>query len=239
MSTAQRYFSQIAMPQIGPFGQQKIQAASVLVIGAGGLGCPVLSYLAGLGVGRIGIMDNDTVALQNLHRQVLYTEAEIGRLKAVVAGERLLQQNSSLNINTYPYRLDAGNAIDTVKAYDVVIDCCDNVATRYVIDDSTKKLQIPFVYGAVKHMEGQVSVFNYKGGPCYRDLFADENAAAFENDCSFAGIAGFVTGTVGSLQVTEAMKIIVEHKQVLSGVVLCIDLEQQVFRKFKIRSVSM
>jgi sulfur-carrier protein adenylyltransferase/sulfurtransferase len=238
MSAEQRYFSQIVMPQIGTLGQQKIQAARVLVIGAGGLGCPVLSYLAGLGVGHIGIMDNDTVSLQNLHRQVLYTEADIGLLKAVIAGERLSQQNSTATTQIYTYLLDAANAADTIKEYDVVIDCCDNVATRYIIDDCCKKLQIPFVYGAVKHMEGQVSVFNYKGGRCYRDLYADENAAAFEDDCSVAGIAGFVTGTIGSLQVSEAMKIIVENENILSGVVLSIDLEQQVFRKFKIRSCS-
>lgn len=239
MSAAQRYFSQIVMPQIGPMGQQKIQAASILVIGAGGLGCPVLSYVAGLGVGNIGIMDSDTVELQNLHRQVLYTEADIGRLKAVVAGERLSHQNNTTTIQTYTYRLDVANAADTIKEYDVVIDCCDNVATRYVIDDCCKKLQIPFVYGAVKHMEGQVSVFNYNGGPCYRDLFADENAAAFENECSIAGIVGFVTGTIGSLQVSEAMKIIVGNKSVLNGTVLCLDLEKQVFRKFKIRSSNL
>lgn len=235
MSNVERYFSQIVMPEIGLMGQQKIQAAKIIVVGAGGLGCPVITYLAGMGIGCIGIVDDDIVTLQNLHRQVLYNETEIGQYKTAVAKQKLLQHNRTIIVNTYTERLTEKNAIEIISKYDIVIDCSDNVATRYIIDAVTKKLKKPFVYGAVKQLEGQVSVFNYNNGPSYRNLFPDETIFAFENDCTASGIVGFVTGAIGCMQVNEAMKIILENGNVLSGEVMCADFKSMRFRNLKIK----
>jgi sulfur-carrier protein adenylyltransferase/sulfurtransferase len=208
-----------------------------LVIGAGGLGCPVLSCLAAMGIGYIGMVDDDIVELKNLHRQTLYSEADIGKPKVQVALQRLQAQNSEINITAYRLRFTKKNAAELVADYDMVVDCCDNAQTRYVIDDYTKARGKPFVYGAVRQMEGQLSVFNYKKGPSYRHLFPDETAAALEQDCSSAGITGHVTGLIGSLQVNEVVKIISgDDEHVLSGEILSIDLQGLEFRKLKIRN---
>lgn len=229
-----RYFSQLIVPVIGPQGQNKISAAKVLVIGAGGLGCPVLSYLAAMGIGHIGIAENDFVEMKNLHRQILYCEADIGKLKVEVAFKKLQDQNSEIKITTHPQKLTGKNARQIIEGYDIVVDCCDNVETRYIVDRHTKELGKPFVYGAVRQMEGQLSVFNYNDGPCYRHLFPDEKMAAAELDCAAAGIIGYVTGLVGCLQVNEVLKIILGDAHVLTGEVLTIDLRNLQFRKFKI-----
>jgi adenylyltransferase/sulfurtransferase len=230
-----RYFSQLIVPGIGPQGQNKIAAAKVLVIGAGGLGCPVLSYLAAMGIGHIGIVENDIVEMKNLHRQVLYSEADIGKLKVEVALEKLQAQNSEIKITTHPERLTKKNGRQIIAGYDIIVDCSDNVATRYIVDGYTKETGKPFVYGAVRQMEGQVSVFNYNDGPSYRHLFPDEKMAAAELDCAAAGIIGYVTGLVGCLQVNEVLKIILGDAHVLAGEVLTIDLRNLKFRKFKIK----
>jgi sulfur-carrier protein adenylyltransferase/sulfurtransferase len=235
VSNALRYLSQMTIPEIGHSGQQKIGTAKVLVIGAGGLGCPVLSYLTGLGTGTIGIVDNDVVEIQNLHRQVLYTEADIGQLKAATAAKKLKALNSNITINIYAERLTKENALQIIGAYDLVIDCCDNAQTRYLVNDTTRSLNKPFVYGAVRHWEGQLSVFNYKNGPSYRHLFSSETASAEEENCASAGISGHVTGVVGSLQVNEALKIILGDDNVLSGQVLIINLYNLEFKKLTIK----
>ena len=237
MINTARYFSQIIVPGIGTDGQAKIAAASVLVVGAGGLGCPVLSYLGAMGIGHLGIIDADKVEIKNLHRQVLYNEADIGKLKVQVALEKLQAQNSEIRITTYPERLTEKNAGAVIADYNLVVDCCDNVETRYIIDRHTKMLEKPFVYGAVRQMEGQVSVFNYHDGPSYRHLFPDQQKAIGELDCAAAGIIGYVTGIVGSLQVNETLKIIKgDGSGILSGEVLTINLQSMQFRKFKIKS---
>ena len=235
MISSPRYFSQLAVPGIGPTGQTKIAAAKVLVTGAGGLGCPVLSYLAAMGIGHIGIVENDIVEMKNLHRQVLYSETDIGKLKVQVALEKLQAQNSEIKITAHPERLTQKNARQIIAGYDIVVDCCDNVATRYVVDGHTKELGKPFVYGAVRQMEGQVSVFNYNDGPSYKHLFPDEKMADEELDCAAAGIVGYVTGLVACLQVNEVLKIILGDEHVLRGEVLTIDLRNLQFRKFKIK----
>lgn len=231
----QRYASQMIIPGMGTEGQQKIAAAKVLVVGAGGLGCPVLSYMAAMGIGTIGIADNDKVQLQNLHRQVLYTEADIGKLKVLVAKERLQQQNSTIRIQTHQLRVAGINAAALISEYDIVIDCCDNISTRYVINDATALLGKPFIYGAVKQYEGQLAVFNYCNGPSYRDLFDENLPGITEADCTAAGIMGYVTGAIGCMQVNEAVKIILGAADVLSGVILTADFEKAVFRKFIVR----
>ena len=236
MINSTRYFSQLVMPGIGPGGQTKIANAKILVIGAGGLGCPVLSYLAALGIGSIGIMDNDVVEMKNLHRQVLYSEPDIGKLKAEVAKERLQLQNSEIMITAYHERLTDKNASQTMNSYDIIIDCCDNMETRHIIDQHTRSMGKPFIYAAVRQMEGQVSVFNFNGGPSYRHLFPQESSETAALDCAVDGIIGYVTGIVGCLQVNEALKLILGNDTVLSGEVLTIDLQNLLFRKFRIRS---
>lgn len=232
-----RYLSQMLIPAIGAEGQAKIVEAKVLVVGAGGLGCPVLSYLAAMGVGHIGIVDYDRVELKNLHRQVLYTEADIGKSKAGTAMQKLQAQNSEINIAAYPEKFTQENAAQIMSSYDIIVDCCDNTHTRYTLDQYSKETGKPFVYGAVRQMEGQLSVFNYKGGSSYRHLFPDEELTAAEPDCAAAGIIGQVTGIIGSLQVNEVLKIILsDDAHILSGEVLTIDMLALVFRKFKIRS---
>jgi adenylyltransferase/sulfurtransferase len=224
------------IPAIGAEGQAKIAVAKVLVIGAGGLGCPVLSTLAAMGIGHIGIADDDRVELKNLHRQTLFGEADIGRSKSQVALEKLQAQNRGIIITAYPERFTEKNAAHLISAYDIIIDCCDNAATRYIINDHTKAAGKPFVYGAVRQLEGQLSVFNYKNGASYRNLFPDEAAAAAEQDCATAGIIGYVTGIIGNLQVNEVVKIILnDDENILSGEVLTIDMQGLIFRKFKIK----
>lgn len=237
MKNTVRYLSQMLIPGIGSSGQAKIAASKVLVIGAGGLGCPVLTCLAAMGTGNIGIVDGDMVEMKNLHRQPLYCEDDIGKPKVKVAREKLLAQNSEINITAYAEWFTQKNAALLISAYDIVVDCCDNAQTRYLIDQHTKSVNKPFVYGAVRQMEGQVSVFNYKNGSAYRHLFPDESVAEAELDCASAGIIGHVTGMIGSLQVNEVVKIILEDDEhVLSGNVLNIDMRGLQFRKFKIKN---
>jgi adenylyltransferase/sulfurtransferase len=237
MKKTVRYLSQILIPGIGPDGQAKIAAAKVLVIGAGGLGCPVLTCLAAMGIGYIGMVDGDIVELKNLHRQPLYSEADIGKSKVQVALQKLQAQNSEISITAYPTWFTKKNAAILIDAYDIVVDCCDNAQTRYIIDQHTKAPGKPFVYGAVRQMEGQLSVFNYKNGPSYRHLFSDEAASAAEPDCANAGIIGFVTGMIGNLQVNEVVKIILgDDENILSGTVLTIDMQGLQFRKFRIKN---
>ena len=235
MMDFKRYSSQIALPEVGLEGQKLIAEAKVLVVGAGGLGCPVLSYLVGMGVGIIGIIDDDVVKLENLHRQVLYNESDLGELKVLVAQKKLTTQNSAVKINAYTERLTDKNAVEIISNHDIVIDCSDNIETRYLIDNMTKKLQKPWVYGAVAKQEGQVAVINYKGGSCFNDLFPDASFFANQDSCSITGIMGYTTGLIGCLQVNEALQIILKSENSLNGFVLNIDLGTLVMRKLKIK----
>ena len=169
----ERYNRQIMIPKIGEEGQQKIRKAKVLLIGAGGLGSPIATYLTGAGIGKLGIVDDDVVDVTNLHRQVLYSEEQTGLKKAECAKQRLRQLNSEVEIEAYPYRLTAGNAEELIRDYDIVVDGMDNFATRYIVSDVCQRLHKPFVYGAIRAMEGQVAVL-CKGERNYRSLFPDE-----------------------------------------------------------------
>ncbi len=171
MNKTDRYQRQVLLNGFGEEGQKRLQEAKVLVVGAGGLGVPVLTYLNAMGVGTLGIVDKDLVSTTNLHRQVLYTEEMVGTSKAVSAKKQLLAQNSDTNIVVYNLFLDAGNALEIIQNYDVVVDATDNFPARYLINDACVILKKPFVYGALHGFEGQVSVFNYKNGPTYRCLF--------------------------------------------------------------------
>lgn len=216
-------------------GQQRMAAAKVLVIGAGGLGCPVLSYLAGAGIGTIGIVDPDTVELKNLHRQVLYHEADLQQPKAIAARKKLSAQNSSIVIHAYPECLTESNAGSLISRFDIVVDCCDNIETRYLIDTVTRQQQKPFVYGAVRQWEGQISVFNYRQGPSFSDLFPEPAVFANELDCATAGIMGHVAGITGCIQANETIKIILQEEPVLSGKVMAFDLSILNFRTFNFK----
>ena len=169
----ERYNRQIMIPEIGEEGQQKIRKAKVLLIGAGGLGSPIATYLTGAGIGKLGIVDDDVVDVTNLHRQVLYSEEQTGLKKAECARQRLRQLNSEVEIEAYPYRLTAGNAEELIRDYDIVVDGMDNFATRYIVSDVCERQHKPYVYGAIRAMEGQVAVL-CKGERTYRSIFPDK-----------------------------------------------------------------
>jgi molybdopterin/thiamine biosynthesis adenylyltransferase len=228
-----RYDKQIALPEVGEAGQQKLAEAKVLVVGAGGLGCPALQYLAAAGVGTIGIVDGDVVNETNLHRQVLYTNPDVGKPKAAVAAERLKQLNPEVEIQTFPEFLTAANAMDIVANYDLIVDTTDNFAARYRINDVCVKLDKPFVYGAIHRFEGQISVFNYKGGPTYRCLFPDKPAESQIPDCNEMGVLGVLPGIVGTYQATEVLKVILEIGEVLSGKLMTLNLLTNSTRTFE------
>lgn len=218
-----RYDRQVMLPEIGIEGQQKLKQAKVLLVGVGGLGSPIALYLTAVGVGTIGLVDDDRVSLTNLQRQVLYTESEIDRLKVDCASARLQALNSETQINTYPMRLKPSNVASVVSAYDIVIDACDNFETRYLLDEACEQLGIPYVYGAISGFEGQVSVFHYGEDPrSYRLLYP--NREALIQTTPFKGVLGVTPAVTGSIQASEAIKIITGCGSVLSGKLWTIDL---------------
>jgi len=209
----ERYQRQMILKSFGEAGQQKLLKAKVLVIGAGGLGCPALQYLAAAGIGTIGIVDDDVVSLSNLHRQILYSVNDIGFPKAERAAEKLGQLNPEITIITYPERLTNQNALSIMDAYDIIIDGTDNFSTRYMINDACVLLNKPFVYGAVSQYEGQVAIFNYKKNPAeeavnYRDLFPNPPKEGEVLNCAEAGVLGVLPGIIGTMQANETIKLI-------------------------------
>ena len=216
-----RYHRQTSLEAIGVDGQRLLRRASVLVVGAGGLGSPLIEYLAAAGVGSIGIVDDDTVSASNLNRQILYDMSQVGKPKANCAANVVRRINPDCKVQAYRMRLTDSNASDLFGKYDVIADCTDNLATRYVIDRHTKALGIPFVYGSLCEFEGRVAVFNYKGGTSYADLFpfdADEVA----NFTQPTGILGAFAGVVGTTEALETVKVIL-GKPTLANRLLLID----------------
>ncbi len=209
----ERYKRHILLEEVGEEGQEKLLQAKVLVVGAGGLGAPVLQYLTAAGIGCIGIVDADQVTLSNLQRQILYKEEHLGKDKVEVAQQTLNSLNSMVQIKTYKCFLTYENAEKIIADYDVVVGATDNFKSRVLIDTTTKKLSIPFVHASIGEFEGQVSVFNYKNGPSYQDLFPEVP----DDNNLIAGVMGYLPGVVGSLQVAEVLKIILESGGVLSG----------------------
>jgi len=207
-----RYQRQITLKNFGVTGQRKLYKSKVLVIGAGGLGCPILQYLAAAGVGTLGIIDHDTVELNNLHRQILYTVADVGRLKADCAAEKLSQFNPDIEIISYPLALSNQNAPLILSKYDVIIDGSDNFPTRYMVNDACVLLQLPLIYGALSEYEGQVAVFNVadaKGTKAnYRDIFPNPPQPGEVLNCAEAGVLGVLPGIIGTMQANEAIKLI-------------------------------
>lgn len=212
------------MPVIGPDGQEKLLNSKVLCIGAGGLASGILPYLAASGVGEIGIVDGDKIELSNLQRQVLFQENQIGLSKAVCAGEYISRLNSSVKLNIIQEFLSYENSEELIKNYDVIIDATDNFKTRYILNDQTKKLNKPLVSASIYQFEAQISVFNYCHGPCYECLYPNAPAPGSIPNCSQAGVLGVLPGIVGGMQASEAIKILLNKGDVLTGKLLYIDL---------------
>lgn len=224
MNNPDRYARQTILPEIGRHGQKKISGSSVLCIGAGGLGSPALLYLAAAGVGRIGIVDFDTVDETNLQRQIIFGTDQTGQNKAVAAGRRLKSLNPEIKADIYPEKLTGTNAETLFSSYDVIIDGTDNFAAKFLINDTAVKTDKPFIYGSVLGFEGQLAVFNDKDGPCYRCLFPERPAQHIPN-CADAGVIGAVAGLIGTAQAMEAIKLIVGHESFkpLSGKLWILD----------------
>ncbi len=218
-----RYNRQLIIPEIGEHGQEELRNAAVVVIGAGGLGSPVLMYLAAAGVGLLGIVDPDEVHMSNLQRQILYVTGDISRPKAETAAKRISHLNPLITVRTYPVRFSRENAAELLLGYDIAVDCTDNFASRYILSDATRDAGIPMVYGAVSQFMGQVSVFNYRGGPQYRDLYPEETRTAADATPSEQGVIGALPGIIGSYQACEVIKIITGAGEILSGRLLQID----------------
>ena len=230
-----RYQKHIRLPQIGLEGQLLLKKAKVLVVGAGGLGCPVLLYLAAAGVGHLGMIDPDKVDLTNLQRQVLYGTSAIDMPKATAAAQRLQDLNPEIKYTVFEAKLVRENAIEIVRNYDLVIDCTDNFEVRYVINDACVGLNLPFVYGAIHQFEGQVSVFNYQNGPTYRCIFPEKPTDFEIPNCATVGVLGILPGIIGSMQANEAIKIITNIGEVLSGQLLMMDLLENTQRKIRFK----
>jgi len=218
-----RYIPQLALPEIGFEGMKKIRAARVLVIGAGGLGCPVLQYLTGMGVGHLGIVDHDMVSLSNLHRQVLYTEKDVSASKAHTAAARLKQMNSQVEFSIFQLQATLENLEQIADRYDIIVDCTDNYEARYAICTNGLQSKKPVVFGAVQQFEGIISVFDHITGVGYTDLFAQQTIE-YSQSCEQAGIMGHVAGHVATLMVNEIVKLILDLDNPLIGKILSINL---------------
>lgn len=220
MVDIQRHSRHILLPQVGVEGQSKISKSRIVCIGAGGLGSPVIQYLAAAGVGHLTIIDDDIVDVSNLQRQTIHKTSAVGLSKSESAKSFVESLDPNLSVTSLNIRLDDNNAEGILRGHDLVVDGTDNIYTRYLIDDTCKELNIPWVYGSVYRFEGQVSVFNYNSGPCYRDLFPNPPPEDVLPSCSEAGVFGAITGMIGCLQVSEIIKIISGIGTPLSGKLL-------------------
>ncbi|WP_311182702.1 HesA/MoeB/ThiF family protein [Hymenobacter volaticus] len=233
-----RYARHIMLPEIGLEGQQRLARAAVLIVGCGGLGCPVLQYLTAAGVGTIGLLDADTVDESNLQRQVLYSTADVGQLKVKAAHAKLAALNPFVTFQPLPQRLTAANALGLLSDYDVVVDCSDNFATRYLVNDACVLLGKPLVFGAIFKFEGQLSVFNYQSGATYRCLYPEPPAPDEMPSCSDIGVLGVLPGIVGTLQANETLKILLQLGEVLRGKLLVFSSLTMSFQTFNFLAVE-
>ncbi|KAF7989780.1 hypothetical protein HCN44_008454 [Aphidius gifuensis] len=231
-----RYSRQILMPEIGVKGQVKLKKSSVLIVGAGGLGCPSSLYLAGAGVGHIGIVDYDEIEITNLHRQLLFTISDIKTSKVDAAAHHLTRRNANVQVTPYKIQLDSSNVLDIIKNYDVVLDATDNVPTRYLLNDACVFSGKPLVSASALKMEGQLTVYNYDDGPCYRCIYPKPPPPETVTNCGDGGVLGAVVGTIGVLQALEALKIILNMPGVLSQRLLVFDGSESIFRNIRLRS---
>ena len=233
-----RYAKQIMIPEISIGGQEKLKKAKVLVVGAGGLGCPVLQYIAAAGVGKIGIIEFDVVDESNLQRQVLYGSTDVGKLKSIIAKNRLEHLNLLAEIEIINLRLDASNALSIIKNFDIIVDATDNIETRFIINDSCIILNKPMVHGAIYKYEGVISVFNYKGGATYRCFNPSNRVKKPKNPLpSEVGLFGVLPGITGTYMANEVIKIITETGEVLSSKVLIFNIFYNTFNIFTLTNV--
>lgn len=229
-----RYERHISLPEIGEKGQQKLLESRVVIIGAGGLGSPAALYLAAAGVGTIGVVDMDTVEESNLQRQILHSTETIGKNKVDSAEKTLSALNPDVNVITYNTLLNKDNAIDIIENYDVVVDGTDNLQTRYLINDASVKTGIPVVHGSIFQYEGQITVFDPKNGPTYRDVFPEPPESGTAPNCTEAGVLGVLPGIVGSIQALETIKLILGIGEGLSGRLIVFDALEMSFHEYKI-----
>lgn len=237
-----RYSCQLNLPGFDEEVQKKLLAAKVLIIGAGGLGCPAAQYLAATGIGTLAIADDDTVSIGNLHRQILYTPAEVGKKKVLIATEKLQQQNPQINIIAIETRINSDNALDIIKDFDIVLDGTDNFETRYLINDACVLLNKPLVYGAIYQYEGQVAVWNIANEdgtrtPNYRDVFPEVDAAQIPN-CAEGGVIPTLAGIIGCMQANEVIKYITGIGEILAAKILIFDAQTLQSRIIKIGNTS-
>ena len=230
-----RYSRHLIMPEVGMDGQLKLKAASVLCIGAGGLGSPVAMYLAAAGVGRLGIVDFDVVDYSNLQRQVIHGTPDVGRPKLDSARDTLNAINPEVHIESHEVALSSANALDVLRGYDVIVDGTDNFPTRYLVNDACVILGIPNAYGSIFRFEGQASVFGAKDGPCYRCLYPEPPPPGLVPSCAEGGVLGILPGVVGTIQATETVKLIMGVGEPLIGRFLVYDALRMRFRELKLR----
>jgi adenylyltransferase/sulfurtransferase len=231
----QRYSRHIIMPEVGMEGQKKLKAAKILLIGTGGLGAPLGLYLSAAGIGKLGLVDFDTVDFSNLQRQVIHGTADVGRPKLDSAREKILAINPNVQVETYEAMLTSENALDIIPEYDIVIDGTDNFPTRYLVNDASLHLRIPVVHGAIFRFEGQASVFHPYQGPCYRCLFPQPPPAELAPSCAEAGVLGVLPGIIGSIEAMEAIKMLLGIGEPLVGKLLAYDALTEDFRTLKLR----
>jgi molybdopterin/thiamine biosynthesis adenylyltransferase/rhodanese-related sulfurtransferase len=230
-----RYSRQMSLPDVGASGQTKLANSSVLVVGAGGLGSPVLQYLAGAGIGHIGICDFDTVDISNLHRQLIHFESSLGLAKVISAKQFITSINSTVRVTTYDCKVTSSNILELVRDFDCVCDCTDNFTSRYLVNDACVLLNKPLFYGSVFQFEGQVSSFNLSGNsPNYRDLVSEPPPPEFAPSCSEAGVLGILPGIIGLIQSTEILKYCLNLGNPLDGILLTFNALDMSFNKFPI-----
>ncbi|MCO5184461.1 MAG: molybdopterin-synthase adenylyltransferase MoeB [Anaerolineae bacterium] len=230
-----RYSRHLIMPEVGMAGQKKLKAASVLIVGAGGLGSPLALYLAAAGIGRIGIIDYDTVDHTNLQRQILYTTDDLGKSKIEIARQRIQAANPNVQVDLYNEPLTSANALRLFAPYDLIIDGTDNFPTRYLVNDACVLLGKPNVYGSIFRFEGQVTVFNTEDGPCYRCLYPEPPPPGLVPSCAEGGVLGVLPGIVGTMQALEAIKLITGIGTPLKGRLLLFDALHMEFTELKLR----
>lgn len=230
-----RYHRHLLLPEVGVEGQIKLLEAKVLCLGAGGLGSPAALYLAAAGVGTVGIVDMDVVDASNLQRQILHNFDRVGDRKVDSAKKTLNALNPDVNVVTYDVRLGADNILDIIRDYDVIVDGADNFPVRYMLNDASVKLGIPVVHGSIFRFEGQVTVFDPRSGPTYRDMIPEPPPAEMAPSCAEAGVLGVLPGIVGSIQALEAIKLILGHGDTLVGRLLAFDASEMSFREYKLR----
>ncbi len=231
----QRYSRHIILPEVGLDGQKRLKAASVLCIGSGGLGSPLLLYLAAAGIGRIGLVDFDIVDSSNLQRQIIHSESWVGKPKIQSAKDRIHSINPHCQVDLYETAISSANALEILEPYDVVVDGTDNFPTRYLTNDACVLLDKPNVYGSIFRFEGQATVFNYQGGPNYRDLYPEPPPPGMVPSCAEGGVLGVLCGIIGTIQATETIKIILGAENTLSGRLLLYNAWDMKFRELKLR----